>query len=112
MGWHLRDHFSHFTPQPCSQVASRDTQALFLLQCLKSVKRQNRSHSIASLKGLVEQHPASMGRMAASSENKEFAKHFALAVVRPTERVNDMVARSGYGVCPCNEERAQHIRTQ
>jgi len=53
-----------------------------------------------------------MGRMAASSENKEFARHFALAVVRPTERVNDMVARSGYGVCPCNEERAQHIRTQ
>ena len=37
-----------------------------------------------------------MGRMAASASNKEFARQFALVVVTPTDRLNDMVARSGY----------------
>lgn len=72
----------------------------------------NRLLPIVSVKGLVEQHAASMGRMAASSENKDFARHFALAVVRPTERVNDMVARSGYSACPCNEERTHRMCVQ
>jgi len=36
------------------------------------------------------------GRMPASASNKEFALNFAQVVARPTERVNDMVARSGY----------------
>ena len=35
------------------------------------------------------------GRVAASAVNKEFALHFAQVVVAPTERLNDMVARSG-----------------
>ena len=39
-----------------------------------------------------------MGRMAASVANKEFARQFALVVVTPTDRLNDMVARSGYVV--------------
>lgn len=33
--------------------------------------------------------------MSASAENKDFARQFALVVVTPTDRVNDMVARSG-----------------
>jgi hypothetical protein len=37
-----------------------------------------------------------MGRMAASAANKDFARQFALVVVTPTDRLNDMVARSGY----------------
>lgn len=37
-----------------------------------------------------------MGRLAASASKKEFARQFALVVVTPTDRVNDMVARSGY----------------
>lgn len=37
-----------------------------------------------------------MGRMAASASNKEFARQFALVVVTPNDRLNDMVARSGY----------------
>jgi hypothetical protein len=36
-----------------------------------------------------------MGRMAASAENKGFARQFANVVVTPTDRLNDMVARSG-----------------
>lgn len=35
------------------------------------------------------------GRTAASAANKEFALHFAQVVVKPTDRLNDMVARSG-----------------
>ena len=34
--------------------------------------------------------------MAASASNKEFARQFALVVVTPNDRLNDMVARSGY----------------
>jgi hypothetical protein len=37
-----------------------------------------------------------MGRMAASAANTDFARQFALLVVTPTDRLNDMVARSGY----------------